>query len=213
MNGELGLGASGGASQQTSGGLGFSGLDGFGRCPLHTGLVGWGGMWSGVMADVEAGQNETAAYDGGGSGGPAAVVLGASCKEDGSQGDGRSLEMGVEVRTGAFAEEGVVSGPSAAWAGQASSGGSGRSALDMLAAPRKLDAPRRLFAPDRPEAPQVLFVLCRLDAAHRLFVPGRLDAAHTLAFLGKLVALGTFVALQKLFAPHRPSAPHMPVAL
>lgn len=83
MNGEQGLGASGGASRQTSGGPGFSGLDGFGRCPLHTGLVGWGGMWFGVMVDVEAGQNETAAYDGGGSGGPAAVVLGASYKEDG----------------------------------------------------------------------------------------------------------------------------------
>lgn len=121
--------------------------------------------------------------------------------------------MGVEVRTGAFAEEGVVSGTSAGWAGQASSGGSGRSALDMLVAPRKLDAPRRLFAPDRPEAPQMLFAPCRLDVAHRLFVPGRLDAAHTLVFLGKLVALGTFVALQKLFAPHRPSAPHMPVSL
>ena len=53
------------------------------------------------------------------------------------------------VRTG----EAEVNGISAVLAGQASTGGSGRSAasvaLDKLVAPRRLDAPRKLFVPDR----------------------------------------------------------------
>lgn len=229
-NDEPGLGASGGASQLRNGGAGVLHSDDFGRCPLRTDLVGWDGLLVGVTAGVGEAQNGTDVGDDE-SGGPAAAVLGASCKEGGLRGDGRSLEREEEVRT----EEEEVNGLSAALAGQASSGGSGRSAvavaLDTLAAPYRLVAPHRLFAPHRPfvpgrleaprmlfapcrlEAPRMLFVPCRLDAVHMLFAPGRLDAARTLVFLGRPVALGTTVALQKLFAPRMPSALHKPVSL
>lgn len=199
-NDEPGLGASGGASQLRNGGAGVLHSDDFGRCPLRTDLVGWDGLLVGVTAGVGEAQNGTDVGDDE-SGGPAAAVLGASCKEGGLHGDGRSLEREEEVRT----EEEEVNGLSAALAGQASSGGSGRSAaavaLDTLAAPYRLVAPHRLFAP------------CRLEAPRMLFVPCRLDAARTLVFLGRPVALGTTVALQKLFAPRMPSALHKPVSL
>lgn len=112
-----------------------------------------------------------------------------------------------EVKTGEVVGEAEVNVLSAVLVGQASTGGSGRSAapaaLDMLDAPQKLYAPRTPFVPGRLEAPERLSAPGRLDAAHVLFVPGRPDVAHRLVFLGKPAALGTFVAPQRLFAPHK----------
>lgn len=149
-NDVLGLG---GVSLLMNGGVGVSCLDDFGRFPLYTDLAGQGGVADGVMADVVEVLNETSVC-GGGPGGPvAAAVLVASYKGGGYV-DGRSLERGAEVKTGVVVGEEEVNGLFVVLAEQALIGDSGKSAasLDMLDAPRKFDAPHRLFAPGRLEA-------------------------------------------------------------
>lgn len=82
--------ATDGASQQRNDGQGLAGEsllkndeaevsspDGFGRCPQHTDLVGWGGTLAVATVGVEVGLNETD-VGGDGSGAPVAAGLGAS---------------------------------------------------------------------------------------------------------------------------------------
>lgn len=110
-----------------------------------------------------------------------------------------------------------MSGPSAALAHLASSGGSGRSAVSV--APHRLDAPhrpfalRKLFGPGRLEAPQMPFCLCSFDVSRIFFALRRLGIVRMLFCLGRAAAPDIVVALPSLSAPHMPFAPHMPVAL
>lgn len=72
-----GLGASDGAFLLRNGGVGVLHPDDFGRCPLRTDLVGWGGLSAGVMAGVGEGQNGTTVC-GDDSGVPAAAAAAAA---------------------------------------------------------------------------------------------------------------------------------------
>lgn len=110
------------------------------------------------------------------------------------------------AKTGAVVGEAEVNGLFDVWAGQALSGGSGRSVASV--APRRLFAPHKPSVPGRLEAPEMLFAPCRPDV-----VPGRLVVVHMLVFLGIFFALGTFVVPQTLFAPQMPFAPHRLVSL
>lgn len=206
-NDALERGACGGASLLRNGGV--LRPDGFGRRPLDTDFVGWGGLVEVVMVDVGEEQNETSVCDED-CDGSVAGVLASSCKGGGSCFDGRGPVRVEEVKTGEVVGEAEVNVLSAALVGPAWTGGSGRSAapaaLDMLDTPQKLCAPRTPFAPGRLGAPGTLSVPCRLDAAPVLFVPGRPDVAHRPVFLGKPAALGTFDAPQRLFAPRKLSA-------
>lgn len=119
--------------------------------------------------------------------------------------------------TGGFAGEKMVSGPSAALAHLALSGGSGRSAASV--APHRPDVPHKPYALHKPfvlgrlEAPQMPFSLCNFDAFHIFFAPRWPGIVQMLFCLGRAAAPDIFVALRSLSAPYRPFAPHMPVSL
>lgn len=92
----------------------------------------------------ELNETDAGGNDSGGPAAAAAAVLGASRRQDGWDGDGRSLVREAGVRTGEVVVEEDVSGLFVVSAGQALSDDSGRSALDRLVAPRRLDAAHRL---------------------------------------------------------------------
>lgn len=79
-NDALEHGACGGASLLRNGGV--SRPDGFGRWPLDTDFVGWGGLVEVVMAGVGEEQNETSVFDED-CDGSVAAVLASSYKEGG----------------------------------------------------------------------------------------------------------------------------------